>query len=290
MRKSSLLFIFLISLCSISFAQDDLFDMLEEEDDSGSDPVFATFKTTRLINTYTNETLGKGDIDFRIDHRFGNVSQGYQTLYGFDGIADMRLAFEYGITEDLMIGLGRSKGGFVDAFAKYKVIEQTTDNKIPVGVTLFANTGVYVNKVDESGTAFDEVAYRYSYAYQAFISRKFSSSLSMVLSPTLVHRNYVAYNDENDLIATGIGIRYAFTKSSSIIFDYFYNFDKLREFGNGTFMPPVGLGYEVETGGHVFQVMFTNATYITPNRFIGGTIDDPSKGDFKFGFNISRVF
>ena len=184
----------------------------------------------------------------------------------------------------------------MDGFIKYKLVEQTTDNKIPVGITLFANTGVYINSTDENSASFKEFTHRYNYAYQALIARKFSSKLSMILSPTLVHRNYVAANDENDLIALGLGIRYAFTKSSSIIFDYFYNFDKLREFGNGTFIPPVGIGYEVETGGHVFQIMLSNASYVTPNRFITNSTtefgDSSELGfdSFRFGFNISRVF
>lgn len=271
-----------------SFAQDDLMEMLEEEEEVTSKPVFATFKTTRLINTYTNETLGKGDLDFRIDHRFGNVSEGYELFFGFDEIADMRIAFEYGISEKLMLGVGRSKGGFVDAFLKYKLIAQTMDNKVPVGVTVLSNTGIYINK----SSAFDKFTHRMSYAHQAMISRKMGK-LSLVLTPTLVHTNFVAANDENDVIALGLGIRYALTKSSSIIFDYFHNFDTLRgkiDVENGTFFPAIGLGYEIETGGHVFQMMFTNATFITPNRFITSTTDNPLKGDVKFAFNISRVF
>ena len=293
MKKNNLIFILLLSLCNISFAQDDLFAMLEEENDTGSDPVSSTFKTSRLINTYTNEILGKGDLDFRIDHRFAPLSRGYKTLHGFDEISDMRLAFEYGLSDKVMLGLGRSKGGFMDGFIKYKMIDQTTDNKIPIGVTLFANTGVDINSSKE---VISKLAHRFNYSYQAIIARKFNSNLSMILSPTLVHRNYVAANDENDLIALGLGVRYAFTKSSSVIFDYFYNFDKLREFGNGTFLPPIGIGYEIETGGHVFQIMLTNAAYITPNRFVTNSVNESTKKDdlgfdsFRFAFNISRVF
>ena len=274
---------------SFSQDEDDLFSMLESEEETTSEPVFATFKTSRLINIYTNETLGKGDLDFRIDHRFGNFSEGYQSLFGFDNIADMRLAFEYGVSEKLMLGLGRSKGGFMDGFIKYKALEQTTDNKMPIGVTLFANTGMYINTTDENANTFTEFSHRLGYTYQAILARK-QRDFSFVVSPTLVHRNYVAAGDENDLFALGLGVRYAFTKSSSIIFDHFHNFDGLRKMGNGTFFPAIGLGYEVETGGHVFQVMLTNATYITPNRFVPLTQDNPLDGDIKFAFNISRVF
>jgi len=274
----------LINFYSFSQDEDDLFAMLEDDEEQVSEPVFATFKTTRLINTYTNETLGKGDLDFRIDHRFGNMSDGYEVLYGFDDIADMRLAFEYGISENLMIGLGRSKGGFMDGFIKYKTLEQTTDNKMPVGLTLFANTGIEINDGE-----YDEFAHRVNYAYQAIIARK-QGDFSFVLSPTLVHQNIADSTDQNDLFALGVGVRYAFTKSSSVIIDYFHNFDNLRQIGNGNFFPPIGIGYEVETGGHVFQIMLTNATYITPNRFVTSTIDNPMDGDIKFAFNISRVF
>ena len=296
MKRSNLIILVFSFLSYFSYAQDDLMDMLESEEPQTSESVFGTFKTSRLINSYTNETLGKGDLDFRIDHRFEPLSRGYQFLYGFDNISDMRLAFEYGATDNLMVGIGRSKGGFMDAFFKYKLLEQTTDNKIPVGVTLFANSGFYINSTDEESNSFTEMGHRFNYSYQALISRKFNSQLSMILSPTLVHRNYVAANDQNDLFALGFGLRYAFTKSSSVIFDYFHNFDGLRTFGNGTFIPPIGIGYEVETGGHVFQVMLSNAAYVTPNRFITNSTnefgDNSSLGfdSFRFGFNISRVF
>lgn len=284
--KKNLLFALSLCFSLISFSQDedDLFAMLEDEEEQVSEPVFATFKTTRLINIYTNETLGKRDLDFRIDHRFGNFSEGYQSLYGFDNIADMRLAFEYGISEKIMIGLGRSKGGFMDGFIKYKALEQTSDNKIPVAITLFANTGIEIND-----GVYKEFSHRVNYAYQAIFARK-QGDFSFVLSPTIVHRNVVVENDQNDLLALGIGVRYAFTKSSSVIIDYFQNFDQIRKIGNKTFYPPIGIGYEVETGGHVFQLMLTNATYITPNRFVSSTIDNPIDGDIKFAFNISRVF
>ena len=123
------------------------------------------------------------------------------------------------------------------------------------------------------------------------MARKFSSRISVELLPTLVHRNYVfSAIEKNDILALGAGARFKITKSTSVVTDYFYSFDKLRKPGNGYWYNPLGVGFEIETGGHVFTIMFTNASGIIENDFIPNTTDSWSKGGYKFSFNISRNF
>ncbi|MCH8317851.1 MAG: hypothetical protein IIA88_05040 [Bacteroidetes bacterium] len=285
-----------ISLCLTIFnfqlkAQDDLMDLLEEEEQE-SEHVIATFKTTRLINAHTIETVGAKNLDFRITHRFGNVggsSGGINTLYGFDNVTDIRLAFEYGVTDNLTIGVGRSKGGFLDGFIKYKALQQTADNKIPFAVTLLANTGLKTVGKDGIADSLFKYAYRHSYVFEAIIARKFSSNFSFELIPLLIHRNIVEFNDENDLFALGVGLRYKFTPSMAILLDYFYTFSDIRTPDLG-YYAPLGVSFEIETGGHVFQITFTNVPTIVENQFIPDSPHNWQDWEFKFGFNISRVF
>jgi uncharacterized beta barrel domain-containing protein DUF5777 len=278
-------------------AQDDLMKMaMQNTDSSGSKKVIATFKSTRLISAQTNETVHKRTLDFRVAHLFGNVGKesngGVHTFYGLDASADIRIAFEYGVTDKLAIGISRSKRQEnFEGLAKYKLFEQTTDNKIPLAVTVFINTA-YSAVENRESTVFPKSTDRFSYTWQLILARKFSSRVSIALLPTLVHRNFVFSSAEkNDMLALGGGGRFKITRSTSIVADYFYNFDKLRKINNDNgFYNPLGVGFEIETGGHVFTLMFTNASGIIENDFIPNTTDSWSKGGFKLSFNISRNF
>ena len=278
------------------FCQDDLMKMAMQTADSSKAKVIATFKTTKLISAQTNETVHKRTLDFRITHLFGNVGKesngGIHQLYGLDASADIRIAFEYGITDKLTIGVSRSKRQeFIEGLAKYRLLEQTVDNKIPVAVTVFANTA-YTPVSNPPEGLFLSSKDRFTYTTELILARKFSSHVSVELVPTFVHRNLVfTAIDHNDIFALGLGGRFKITRSTSIVADYFYNFDDLRKMSNDYgYYNPLGLGVEIETGGHVFTIMFTNASGIIENDFIPNTTDTWSKGGFKFSFNISRNF
>ena len=289
---------------SISFAQEDISKLLNELPASRQ-KVTATFKTTRIINVQSNETVHKRTLDFRVAHRFGAIGKNSggssHNLYGFDNSSDIRIAFEYGITDALTVGVSRSKyQENLEGLIKYRLIQQTTDNKIPVAITLFGNmaytpkddrTGVF-KKAGESNAARNQQLRRITYSAQAIIARKFSSRLSLELIPTIIHRNFILNPlDDNTIIALGGAGRIRITKSMAMVADYVYNFSGLRNVDNKNgFYNPLGAGVEFETGGHVFSLMFTNATGIIENEFIPNTTDTWTKGGFKFSFNISRNF
>ena len=266
--------------------------------------VSATFKTTRVINAQTNETVHKRTLDFRVGHRFGNVGSesngGVHTLYGLDAATDIRIALEYGITDRLMAGVARYKRyENLEGLVKYRLFEQTNDNKIPVAVTAFANVsfsperdvlGIY-KIVNEDGSTTSKPLRRMTYCTQLILARKFSSKFSIAFIPAYVHRNYVIINeDENDVFALGAAGRFKITKSTTVIADYFFNFSQYRRDNSDVYFDPLGVGFEIETGGHVFTIMFTNAPGILENDFLVNTTDTWEKGGFKFSFNISRNF
>jgi hypothetical protein len=281
---------FLFSVCVIcnsSFGQEELLDEPIKEE-----KVMATFKTTRIVNAHSVETVKKKTLDFRITHHFGDVggdNGGGHSLFGLDNAADIRIAFEYGINDRLTAGFGRSKiGEMLDAHLKFRLFQQTTKNSSPVSLTLLANTGF--TPVKNVNKTYDKFANRFSYTYQLLLARKFNKNLSLQLIPSLVHRN-VIFNtqDKNDLFSLGIGGRYKFTKRFALLVDYFYTFSDLRQ-DSDVYSDPLGVGVEIETGGHVFHIFFTNNSGIVENTFIPNTTSSWTKGEFKLGFNISRVF
>jgi hypothetical protein len=294
-------------------AQDDLLALIKDSTmpDAGKAKVFATFKTTRLINTQTTETVKKRTMDFRITHRFGNIGAssngGGHTLYGLDIAQDIRFSFDFGITSKLQIGVGRSRvNELLDGSVKWKFLEQTVNNKIPVSVCLFGSVGFTPQKesslypsnaiIENRGN----IAHRVNYFSQLIIARKFGERFSMQILPAFHYRNFIVANvnasngnavETNGLLVIGTGGRIKITKRFAIIADYYYIVSKYRQ--NNTAVPfenPFAIGVEIETGGHVFHLTFTNASGIVENNFIPNTNDRWFKGGFKFGFDISRVF
>ena len=219
-KHNFLTLLFLFTAFFLAEAQDDLLAQLEREEVKTSEKVIATFKTTRIVNGHSIETVKRKSLDFRITHHFGDVSGqggGAHTLYGFDQASDIRLAFEYGINDRLTTGVGRSKiGEMVDGYLKYRLLQQTTDDKMPVSVTLFTNMAITPQK--KIGNEYDIFAHRLSYTYQALIARKISSKLSLQITPTFSHRNYL-FNarDENDLFSLAVGGRMKLTRSFALL-------------------------------------------------------------------------
>ncbi len=300
--------IFLFFLPCISLGQTDLSKLLADDSTSGHQKVTAIFKTTRIIDCQSLETVKKKNLDFRITHRFGNVAGtsggGSHQLYGFDNSADIRVAFEYGITDRLTAGFSRSKKNEnLEGLLKFRLLEQTTDNHIPLAIVLFTNAAL-TTAANTTGD-FDKFSHRLSYTFQGIIGRKFSSKLSLEVLPSMVHRNFVSnyytdassnfIYDKNDFFSIGIGGRIRISKHSALISDYFYNLSSFQQHyknagGEKAFFNSLAVGYEIETGGHVFSIMFSNSAGIIENEFIPNTTDSWLKGGFKFSFNISRTF
>jgi len=284
--------------CGSLYSQDDEMEGFFEEEDKPV-KVIATFKSTHLINAETNETVKKKSLDFRITHRFGNIAEdgAIHTLWGLDNAANIRFSFDYGITDRLTVGFGRSKENeHLDGSIKYKVMEQMKGG-FPLSIVVFGNTAINPRKnVNNSLPTFNS---RLSFTYQAIFTKKINWRASIGLLPTFVHRNRVSNNvnvsdgsqDQNDLFSIGAMGRFKITQSVGIIAEYFYTVSDFRR--NNTDFPyymPLGVGIEIETGGHVFQVNFTNASGIIYNDFIPNNSSSWTDGDFKIGFTISRVF
>jgi len=303
MNRYKYLFIsFFIIHSTFLYAQDDLMALLEDNTEKKEQKVYATFKSVKIINAQSIETVKLKTLDFRITHRFGNIGTqsggGVHTLYGFDNATNIRFSFDYGVTDKLTVGVGRSKvNEHLDGSIKYKIIEQTTNNKMPISVVLYSNMAITPRvNVDSLWSKF---IHRFSYVYHLIVARKFSSRFSAELLPMISHRNYVvrkvndnnAAEEENTIFALGIAGRIKITNRTSIVADYFYVFSNYRK-NNLTdpYYMPLGIGTEIETGGHVFHINLTNSAGIIENDFIPNTNETWTKGGYKFGFNISRVF
>ena len=283
-----------LALCYTSKAQDtDLTAIMNSQQANQHIPVIATFKATRIINTHTVETLGKRTLDFRISHRFGTFNTGAENLYGLDGGANIRLDLEYSFDGRLMAGVGRSSlGKMMDGFLKYRLLRQTEDNHMPISTTLLAN--MYYTLEKDRGIAtvgYDTYMHQYSrmsFEYEVIIARKFSNNFSMQISPYLVHYNQVEHiTDQNDIFGVSGGLRYKFTRSMAITAEYSYN---INEFSRDDYYNNLGIGFEIETGGHVFQMHVVNSFGIVENQFLNMTTDKWSNAGIRLGFNISRVF
>ena len=278
------LVIFAFLFSSSVFAQDDLFSLLGE--DNSNQEVRATFKGTRVINGQSIELPSKGDLQFVIEHRFGTINSGAYELWGIDQ-SQMRMSFDYGLSKNLAIGIARNSfQKTYEASVKAKLLKQKLQNGSPISITsyhaIFANSIKWA--LPERENLFSS---RLSYAHQIMIARKFNQSFSLQLTPSYIHRNLVEKkNFSNDYMALGIGGRYKLTKRVSLNAEYFYQLD--RPFENYT--NSLSLGFDIETGGHVFQLHITNSQGMFERAFIGETTGKWSEGDLYFGFNISRVF
>lgn len=311
--KSTLLVLLLItSIFNSIKAQDDLLSLVEDDKNQAPKKVYATFKTVRIGNAQTIETVKKKHLDFRTSHRFGNVynadlknpiNNTFQTFLGFEGARDIRFSFDYGLTDDVTIGIGRSRmNHIVDGSVKWKILKQTTKFEMPISLAFFSSIGyshdptsvVYSGVVKNFET---NELHRLNYFTQLIIASKVNDWLSLELLPSYMYRNFIKQNlntsngayDVNGFVSIGFGGRIKLTKRMSIIGDYFYNASKFYQ-NNTNAYNPLSLGIELETGGHVFSLFYTNASGLIENNFIPYTQDTWTKGQVKFGFCISRTF
>lgn len=298
---------FLIQL--FLFAQDDLLNLINTPTEKQY--VFATWKSYRLGNAHTTETIKKNHLEYRIMHRFGNIANTNQSLnqvahtaFGLDNPTDIRMSLEYGITNDISIGLGRSRfNELVDLSSKWRIIKQTTDFKIPVSIALFESIGyttmstsrLYSNVPVKNFPTRE--AHRINYVTQIIIASKINTRLSLELLPTWLHRNFIiqSFNDNtgkedrNDYPILGIAGRLKLSKRLTFFADYFYNFHPYFQ-NNPTVFMPFSTGFEIETGGHIFTIFFANNSAIIENNFLVSTTDAWSKAEIKLSFCISRNF
>ena len=292
MTKFLISITFLICLSGVVFSQenpDDLLKMLEEK--PKKEFTTATFKTTRLINFHTVEVLSKRSLDFRISHRFGDFNSGAYNAWGIDGGANIRLALEYCHGSRLMFGLGRtSSKKIVDGFLKYRLLRQTnSEGGMPISLTLFSSM---YNTFERSKIAgldrYTNITDRFSFCNQIMIARKFNSRFSFQLTAAMAHINLVEkITDKNDCFILGGVTRYKFTKRQAVTLEYGY---RLNQYSKSKYYDSFGIGYDLETGGHVFQIHLTNSFGLTEDQYFMYTNKSWDNWGIRLGFNISRVF
>ncbi len=285
--RNSLILLFLLT-STFCFSQ-DLLAELESQTPKSPEYVIATFKSTRLINGQTVETKGRGALEFIFAHRFGPISGGAYELYGLDQ-AFVRLGLEYGITDRLGAGFGRnSMDKTMDAYLRYKALRQRSDGTgSPVTLTAFGIAAVRTTPKTEEADYDIQFIDRLSYVGQLIIARKFNSNLSLQLMPTFIHKNAVEPEiEKNNQTALGFGGRLKLTRSIALTTEYYYRFNVPS--GN-TYYNPIGFGVDIETGGHVFQLVMTNSRGLTERAYLTETSGDFFKGDISLGFNITRTF
>jgi Membrane bound beta barrel domain (DUF5777) len=289
MNRLLLLITFLLISPGI-FAQEDLMNMLNRDTAKKTIYTIAAFKSTRVMNGQSIKSMPPGQLDFRISHRFGPVNYGLYEFFGLDQ-SITRFSLEYGIFNWLMVGAGR--GTYLktyDGFAKFTILRQSTGARVmPVSVLFFSS--VASTSVRWSDPARNNLfSSRLSYVNQVLIGRKFSEILTLQIAPTYLHRNLVpSPGDPNDLFSIGAGGRIKLGKRIAFNAEYYYLLNSRKDMTQKIY-DPLSLGFDIETGGHVFQLIFTNSLGIIERDFIGETTGKWSKGDIHFGFNISRVF
>lgn len=267
---------------------DSLLNAMSPEDKHQN--VIGAFKATRLIFSQTTTTVKRNNLNFLVIHRFGDMGTrtgGARTLFGLDAINDVYIGFEYGLSDNLNIDFGRNTiGQLIEAGLKYAVLHQKMDDSSPIAITFLGEYGV------RPYGSFSSYSARNSYLGQAIISRKFTSALSLQVSPIYVYDNTaipdVAGNDKGFFALSG-ALRYKVTKQMALVVDYEHPFSSFRTGANG-FADPLGVGIEVETGGHVFTLNISNARAISEINSLSNTQADYGRGQFRLGFTISRMF
>jgi len=268
-------------------AQGSLLDLLEEEEDL-PEYTTASFKTNRVINLHSLENTHYGVLDVKISHRFGSIKGGGNTFFGLDN-ATVRLGLDYGLLENLQIGLGRSSLlKEVDTYAKFRLFRQREERgEMPITLTLFAAAAMRTGTWEFEGEPYPWQS-RLTYTYQLIMGRKFSDFFTLQLSPTLVHRNLVPTEDiAHDVFALGAGARFRLSRRLTLNMEYIYVLPDQLE---SRFRNSASVGLDIETGGHVFQLHFSNSSGMADHAYITRTTGNWSRADVHFGFNISRVF
>ena len=262
------------------------------------------FSSPKLINANTVELTPKGILEFKVTHNFGDVAGkfgGIKSFFGLDAATDVRIGFQYGLSKRINLIAARAKGASIlqlyELGIKYRFMQQANDSKHPLSVALFANAVVSTakaNAVAGQENSFDNFSDRLSQTLQLLIARKFGK-ISLQVSPTLVNRNYVITGDDKAIFALGGAFRLPVKGKFSLLLDYFHSFrsqESIDTFKTRDirFYDALGVGVEFLTEGHVFHLNFTNATEILENRFIPRTVTSWGKGQYRWGFTVSRDF
>ncbi len=278
-------FCFLLLIPLWGHSQNDLLDEIDTVDVSGAYEI-AAFKGLKFINLETTKMVSHKRFFFVVSHRFGSIKTGIADFFGLDQ-AVTRLNFIYGISDGINMGISRSSfQKTYETSLKLRLVRQAP-SQFPVTIVWF-NSVQLNGTLDEQELPGLELKHRMGYASQLLVSRKISRGVSFELAPTYFHDNLTSLEEQdNSQFALGLGGRFKFSKRGAINLDYGLH---LNRAGNSPFVNPLSVGLDIETGGHVFQLHFTNAQPMNINNFLGKATGDWGSGDVYFGFNIVRVF
>ena len=293
MKKILLVLIPLSILASVSLAQKpqkdttgSLLSLIESDDEINYTKY--SFKTNRIINLHSLENTAAGVMDFKISHRFATIDEGIYNLFGIDQ-ATIRIGFDFGLTDQLSVGVNRnSVKKAYDGFVKYKFLRQSTGKRnMPISAAIILGAAVETQKPDDP-TRENYFSSRLFYTSQLLIGSKLNDYITLELAPSYVHRNLVKTKEEkNDVFALGIGGRIRLTRRMTFNAEYVYVLPNQLA---PNFKNSMSVGLDIETGGHVFQLHFTNSTSMSEYGFITQTENNWGKNAVRFGFNVSRVF
>ncbi len=277
---------FLVTIClflvTMSYSQDDLLKSLDSTQvvDTYST---ATFKALQLVTLQTTKMAGKKEFYFVVSHRFGSVKDGFDSFFGLDN-ATTKLGGIYGVTDWLSVSLSRhTLNKMYETGLKYRMARQSDNFPVDIVGYSVADINTFLEKEQYPRLEFKD---RMTYVQQVLISRKIGQKLSLELVPSFVHKNLYNPDIERDnQFSFGGGGRYKITKRLSVNLEYMHNFDKPEFYKN-----PLSVGLDVETGGHVFQLIFTNSQSMSESGYLTNASGNWGKGDFFFGFNLYRVF
>ena len=256
-----------------------------------------TFEGTRVLNNHSTDMLYKKDLEFIVAHKFGDIAGsngGLQNFFGFDNSSDIRIAFEYGVSNNFNIGIGRSKGvnqqnQVVDGYLKYRLLQQEK-NGSAISLTYVSSMAVPYRKPSSDSTSsafYTNNVQRLIFTNQIIAARKFSSKLSLLVNAGYHHRNLVAYDDVNGLWFTGGALRYRFTQTFGVLAEYNHLWNASE---NTKQKDPLAFGVEFITGGHNFTIVFSNSRGINENLFLSNTYSSWLDGQWRIGFSINRRF
>ncbi|WP_242093229.1 DUF5777 family beta-barrel protein [Aestuariivivens sediminicola] len=267
------------------FSQNDLLNEIDIDTESNGYTI-AAFKGLKIVNFESTKLVAKKEFTFIVSHRFGSLENGFDNFFGLDE-AVTRLNFVYGISDGINIGVSRSSFQKIyEASLKYRLLRQQ-ENGFPFTIVGF-NEVLINTALDKIDLPLLEFKHRLSYVAQLLISRKVSPNFSFELAPTFFHDNFVLLDEQdNSQFALGLGGRYKLGKRWSINADYGWHMNRAD---NSPFKNPFSIGFDLETGGHVFQMHFSNAQGMNTNTYLGQASGDWGEGDIYFGFNLSRRF
>ncbi len=293
-----------ITICSKTVAQDttkrendnNLMSQLESQEQK-NETFYATntFKYTHIIDGQSVENLPAHVLDVRILHRFGPLSSGLYNFFGLDySPFNVKVGFDYGITNNFMIGVAHS--GYnktYDAFFKLRLLRQSTGTiKSPVTVSFVPTIAISTLKPSQIDPAVkpdpNTAIKRASYVLQLLAARKFSEKFSLQLMPTFIHADNISFfHSKHDIFALGFAGSQKLSKRIDFNAEYYYQLPDMKAPGAHN---ALSFGIGIGTGGHVFELLFSNSFGLTEKQFITETSGRWDNADALFGFNISRVF